>query len=484
MVGPRTRQSGVPVLACWLALSTASPFVAPALARTTAAQEAAGCAELSGELDANGDGNPDLVVGVPREDVVRSLGGREYADAGSVTIVYGDADGVLGWDGGRSIGQEQVGLTSESSDRFGASLAIGDVDGNGCADLIVGEPGEDAGAGQVIVIPADENGLDLAKRTVLRQGRGGVAGRSEADDRFGSAVDWSPDGLWIGAPYEDLAGAKDAGVVTTFSGSSSVVASRELAQGQDGIPGKPERGDHFGMALAAGQAVGAPGEDVTRVGTDAGLVAVFDPDQGWGRAAQGASAGDRLGAAVAGGGELLMAGAPGDDVGKAVDAGSVRLLAPLVDTLTLADAGRKPVAGDRFGASLVSIPGHSAIGIPGRDVGKSRNAGAVAFAWAEYEGEEEDGEGWIVELGSVVTQDSARVSDKAESSDAFGASLGVGVRGWLAVGAPGETDIGRVGSGAVTILKQRVGPTLTQSGVGVPGASEAGDGFGAALAGN
>ncbi|MEG7741722.1 FG-GAP repeat protein, partial [Listeria monocytogenes] len=50
-----------------------------------------------------------------------------------------------------SLAQSSAGVPGgdEPGDGFGASLALGDLDRDGYADLVVGAPGEDEGAGRV-----------------------------------------------------------------------------------------------------------------------------------------------------------------------------------------------------------------------------------------------------------------------------------------------------------------------------------------------
>ncbi|MEU9580541.1 FG-GAP-like repeat-containing protein [Streptomyces chilikensis] len=96
--------------------------------------------------DFNRDGVTDLVAGVPR-----ASGG-----AGNVVVVPGSTDGPDGTLR-KVISQSSEGVAgaSESGDNWGASSAWGDVDGDGHADLVVGAPGEDGGAG------ADAGGLTV-----------------------------------------------------------------------------------------------------------------------------------------------------------------------------------------------------------------------------------------------------------------------------------------------------------------------------------
>jgi hypothetical protein len=80
----------------------------------------------------------DLAVGVPGEN----------SEAGAVNIIYGSAWGGLTYANAQLLQQGSNGLAggSESGDRFGFSLAAGDFNLNGFADLAVGSLGEDIGA--------------------------------------------------------------------------------------------------------------------------------------------------------------------------------------------------------------------------------------------------------------------------------------------------------------------------------------------------
>ena len=91
--------------------------------------------------DFNGDGIDDLGVGVPGED----LGvGVNSIDVGGVNILNGSQNRLTGL-GDRFVSQDTLDITGESPesrDRFGWSVAGGDFNGDGRADLLVGIPGK------------------------------------------------------------------------------------------------------------------------------------------------------------------------------------------------------------------------------------------------------------------------------------------------------------------------------------------------------
>ncbi|GAA3802087.1 FG-GAP and VCBS repeat-containing protein [Streptomyces phyllanthi] len=91
--------------------------------------------------DANGDGYPDLAVGVPGE----AIGSK--AKAGAVVLLKGSKDGLTG-KGAQAFHQDttRVPGTAESGDVFGGSLRLLDMTGDGKADLTAGAPGENLGS--------------------------------------------------------------------------------------------------------------------------------------------------------------------------------------------------------------------------------------------------------------------------------------------------------------------------------------------------
>src|SRR5439155_10365720 len=141
--------------------------------------------------DFNGDGFLDLAIGVPGESV------GTIGTAGAVSVLYGSAGGLQAvapndqvWD------QDTTGIRdrSEAGDGFGASLAAGDFDGNGKADLGVGVPGEDIGTladgGAVAVLYGAAGGLqaDAPDDDYWNQNSTSVRDSAEVGDRFGGSL--------------------------------------------------------------------------------------------------------------------------------------------------------------------------------------------------------------------------------------------------------------------------------------------------------
>jgi hypothetical protein len=225
----------------------------------------------------NDDDVMDLAVGAPGETV----GGRP--DAGAVSVFYGSAGGLP------ATSQTLLQGNPELGDRFGTALVAGFFNADQ-GDLAVGAPGEDVGgaggAGAVSVFSGTPGGLPTSSRVLLQA-------NSEVGDQFGSALaagffDTGPSDLAIGAPFEDLGGATDAGAVNVVYGSNTGLVGRNqtLTQDSPGVVGTAEPGDLFGVALARGiflnnfngdgfadLAIGAAGEDVGAA-TDAGAVNV------------------------------------------------------------------------------------------------------------------------------------------------------------------------------------------------------------------
>ena len=417
--------------------------------------------------DFNGDGRDDLAIGAPGEDV------GSFADGGVVHVLYGSAAGLTAT-GSQHWSQNAVGISDaiEAGDRFGAALAIGGLNTDGFAELVVGVPDEDIGttvdAGVVQVIPGAASGLTATGEQYWHQNSAGVADAIETGDGFGAALaigdlnSTAGQDLAIGAPAEDVGSTFDAGVVHVLHGSAggaTATGSQYWHQNSPGLADAVEVGDRFGSALAAGSldsdafaelVVGVPDEDVGP-NANAGVVQVL-PGAAGGLTATGSQywqqnsagiadavePGDGFGASLAIGamnnvvGRDLAIGAPGEDVGATVDAGVVHVLFGSAAGLTatgsqywtqnapgLADAVE---AGDRFGSALTAgtftTSGFAdlVVGVPDEDVGANVNAGVVQVLAGAASGPTATG-------SQYWTQNSAGIADSVEAGDGFGGAL-------------------------------------------------------------
>mgnify|MGYP002622607842 CR=1 FL=1 len=224
-----------------------------------------GSALAVGDFDR--DGCADLAIGVSEEFSGRARHDRD--GHGVVHVLYGSPHGL---GRARTLDVRDLGRRP-GTDRFGAALAAGDLDGDGDDELAVGAPGL-AGGGGVAVFGlsgrrVDGTGMLITKRTRW------VRRKALQTDQFGAALaagDFDGDGrdeLAIGAPGEGEP-RFGAGGVTVVSPAARRAA--HFTQDTPGMRGRSERWDGYGAALAAGDfdgdgrddlAIGVPGEGVT-----------------------------------------------------------------------------------------------------------------------------------------------------------------------------------------------------------------------------
>src|SRR5262245_424743 len=228
---------------------------------------------------------------------------------------------LLGWAGGvHAQGYDVLALTGTSpAGLFGISVAgLGDVDGDGIPDGLVGAP-------QYFEIPGFSNGPGYA---LLFSGATGgsvfTLTGTLLGDRFGQSVgragDVDGDGvedLLVGAPGTDAGGLADSGRAFAISGSTGIPLLT-----LDGTAA----GDFFGESVAGVGDIDGDGNSDFVVGAPR---SIFPPvAAGYARLFSGAagallfqlngtSAGDLFGASVAGPGDLSGDGVPDLLVGSA-----------------------------------------------------------------------------------------------------------------------------------------------------------------------
>ncbi|GAA4203082.1 hypothetical protein GCM10022252_60170 [Streptosporangium oxazolinicum] len=365
----------------------------------------------AGASDFDGDGLEDSAVGDP----FANPGG--LAGAGAVHLLFGRGES------GKAVTVPET----KAGDGFGWSVRLAKVDGDGCADLLVGAPYADvagsADAGAVYVVYGGPGG-----RTARL-----VAPEPEADAHFGWSLTSSGTMVAVGAPHEDADGTADSGAVYLF-GAATPGTGRRISQETGGVSGNGEVGDMFGWSLAIGRLGGTPDEPDLAVGVP------YENDDGAGRQV---------------------------DAGKA-DSGSIAVIYDVRepkdeygsrkwDLREVADSQ----AGDRFGYAMAYAErddvGYLAVSAPLGDGGEVKDSGLVQLFLASSTQA-------VTPLGTLHQGSEGAPGEGYGFSLAFTGEGGEGeVR--LAVGVPFDSG-GQGGVRLITMGEQGAGRLVTQSGTG------------------
>ncbi|MGW0189329.1 FG-GAP-like repeat-containing protein [Streptomyces sp. NPDC003362] len=188
--------------------------------------------------DTDGDGRQDVVFGRPGA-----------AGGGLVGVVRGTDDGLA--PRAAFIGQNTPGVpgTGENGDRFGTDVRVGDVTGDGYADVVTGVPGEDlAGrvdAGGFAVLRGSATGITGHGAVTVSQNTAGVPGTAENGDAFGSAVAVVGGHVAVSAPKEN----GGTGAVWVLAGSGSGVDPAGSVSFGPRTLAAPVPGARFGSAF-------------------------------------------------------------------------------------------------------------------------------------------------------------------------------------------------------------------------------------------
>ncbi len=305
--------------------------------------------------DLDGDGVTDLVAGAPRS--------YPYGAARA----FSGANGGLLWN-----------LNSLKQGEFGEAVAIlGDLDGDGLADVAVGNPSASPGdrgyAGSVFLVSgATGRPMDRLDGPVMGDYFGSRL--APAGDVDGDGV---PD-LLVGAIFADPNGIRSAGSAFVFSGATRAQLFRF-----DGS----EPQDFLGNAVSTAGDLDGDGHDDLLIGalsadpgglTFAGSAFVFSGATG----AQlfrfdGADASDLMGSSVASAGDLdgdgvpdLLVAARGSDPQGIVNAGSVLVFSGASGAVIRRFDGTG--INDFFGSSVASAGDADGDGVPDLLIGANR----------------------------------------------------------------------------------------------------------------
>lgn len=311
-----------------------------------------------------------------------------------------------------------------------------DFNGDGFADLVIGSPfkaaNDASNAGLINVLYGTVFGLTEANDQVWHQDVTGVDGSAESNDNFGlalEAADFNGDGFTdvaVGVPSEDEGDDRDTGVINVLYGSlNGLVEAGDQLWSQDSpdIGGSNETGDRFGDALTTGD---------------------FNND----------------------GYQDLIIGAPTEDVGEEIDAGTVHLIiGSAIGLVSLGNAvwdqNANGVAGtaetdDRFGTSVAAGDFNGdgyddlAVGAPEENLGDEADAGSVTILYGFG--------GGLTDVGAQQWEQAIDgIPGTRDDGDRFGDQVAAGDfnnDGYddLAISATGE-DIGNDdNAGEVTVL--------------------------------
>lgn len=162
--------------------------------------------------DLDGDGADELILGAPLNDTADNAAGQVRVYAGGADFMDGPAL-AASFDG-------------EFHDfQLGSGLGVGDVDGDGVDELLMGSVNSYRGfvmkGGRVYVVDASDLAVGVPAGTLSRNVNGAAV-----KDYIGAALvvgDLDADGagdLVVGAGYQNLDGAYDVGAVHLFFGGS------------------------------------------------------------------------------------------------------------------------------------------------------------------------------------------------------------------------------------------------------------------------
>ena len=216
--------------------------------------------------DVTGDGIGDIVAGAP----MAKVSGKH--NAGAAAVLRGASAGIS-YTRAQLTGQSAANVVgaSETNDQWGDSVAIGDLTGDGRAEVILGAPGEAIGtktaAGAYTVLRTTSTGVTGTGSFGVNQETANVPGGSETGDTFGSSLavqDLNGDGrkdLVLGSTGEKAGSVESGGAYLLISSTTGRPAAGSIAF--NGTMFSDDQGSllYLGWSLLAGGTV--PGTAVT-----------------------------------------------------------------------------------------------------------------------------------------------------------------------------------------------------------------------------
>lgn len=420
-----------------------------AAGQVTAAQGGAQSGHSVALGDVNGDGFADRVVGAFGFDR------PGFTNSGAVFIYFGNNGSF------NAVADAQLGINQVDA-RFGASVAVGDVNGDGFADVLVGAPEWDDGQtneGGVFVYLGGPGPFNTVADLVLQS--------DQANAQLGSSVtvlgDVNGDGLndfGAGAEFFDN-GSSDEGIALVYFGgrilSGVSVGLLEVNQGSAFLGGSMAgagdvNGDGFADVLVGGigfDATGASNSGVVQVyfgGAGTAFNAVAD-------ASLTSTSGARLGSSVSSAGDFngdgyadVIVGAFEYSSGQASEGAAFLYLGGPGAFNSVADAVFElNQAGARLGAAVAGAGDINGDGL-----------GDVVIGAQDFDAGQTDEGAVFVHFGSVALDTVVDLQLEAnQAASRFGFALAVGdsnADGFadVLIGAP-SLDVGITDDGSAVL---------------------------------
>jgi Ca2+-binding RTX toxin-like protein len=197
--------------------------------------------------DLNGDGKAEILIGAPNN----VLGGTNM---GAAYVVYGKATGTPVQLTNIANGIGGFKITGQVDDEAGTSITgLGDVNGDGLADMLVGAPRAD----RAYVVFGKSNTTNIDLTNVVA----GIGGYSILAQNLGDfdklsvtgGVDFNRDGikdLAIGVPDNNEGGSHVGAVYVVWGGGTGTIDLNLVAQGIGGAKIVGIAGSYFGSSVA------------------------------------------------------------------------------------------------------------------------------------------------------------------------------------------------------------------------------------------
>ncbi len=213
--------------------------------------------------DLNGDGRAEILIGAPEH----STGGTH---AGAIYVVFGKGTGTEVNLTSVAAGTGGFLITGADGDNAGAAVAgLGDVNGDGKADILIGAPRSDSA-----YVVFGKSGTASVNLTDVQLGTGGFQIMAESPGdleglSLAGGADLNRDGMAdivIGAPHNSAGGSDAGAVYVVWGGGTGTVDLGLVAQGIGGAKVVGTAGSIAGASVAIGPDANADGTPDLMIG--------------------------------------------------------------------------------------------------------------------------------------------------------------------------------------------------------------------------